>query len=234
MSVLSWLAGFGESIRQAIALFGSGAGGMKDRVRLYLQGADEWRSYESWPPEGGTELQLHLQPDGPTRYVYDPADPTPALHGARLSGGKGPPDMTSIEARHDTISFTGPKLDSTLDIIGPVQATLRVSCDREHFDLFLILCDVDETGRPLHVSDGYLRISGDRVDEVTVSCWSIAYRFKPGHRIRLIVASGADPRYARNPGTGEPLASATSIVPATIDVLPGWVLSLIVAPQSGR
>jgi len=217
--------GFGESIRQAIALFGAGAAGMKDRVRLYLQGADEWRSYESWPPEGGAELRISLRPDGPTRYVYDPADPTPALHGARLSGGKGPLDMSAIEARRDTISFTGPRLDSTLDIIGPVQATVRVRCDREHFDLFLIVCDVDESGRPLHVSDGYLRLTSDRfppdadgVREVPLSCWPTAYRFRAGHRVRLIVASGAHPRYARNPGTGEPLAAASTLVPATVDI----------------
>jgi len=232
-------AGFGESIRQAIALFGSGAEGMTERVRLYLQGADEWRSYDSWPPEGGAELQLHLQPDGPTRYVYDPADPTPSLHGARLSGGKGPPDMSPIEARRDTISFTGSKLDSTLDIIGPVQATVSVRCDREHFDLFLIVCDVDERGRPLHVSDGYVRIgpglfppNADGVREVALSCWPTAYRVKAGHRIRLIVASGAHPRYARNLGTGDPLATATSMVPATIEVFPGLALSLTVAPSA--
>lgn len=233
-------AGFGESIHQALALFGSGPVGMKERVRLYLQGADEWRGYESWPPEGGTELSLPLPfPSGaePVRYIYDPADPTPALHGARLSGGKGPLDMTAIEVRRDTVSFTFPKLDATLDLIGPVHATMRVRCDREHFDLFLIVCDVDQSGRPRHVSDGYLRIGpglfapdADGVREIPLSCWPTAYRFKAGHSIRLIAASGAHPRYARNPGTGEPLATATSMVPAVIEIFPGSVLSLAVAP----
>ncbi|MDX6333653.1 MAG: uncharacterized protein QOG05_993 [Streptosporangiaceae bacterium] len=32
-----------------------------------------------------------------------------------------------------------------------------------------------------------------------------------GHRIRVRVSSGAFPRYARNPGTGEPRATATRL-----------------------
>jgi putative CocE/NonD family hydrolase len=231
---------------------------MKERVRLYLQGAGEWRTYPSWPPPGAVERQYYLQPAGglagtpstreaaPALYVYDPADPTPALHGARLSGGKGPPDMTSIEARRDTISFTSPPLDAALDVIGPVTATMRLRCDREYFDLFLIVCDVDEGGRPLHVSDGYLRITpglfppdADGVREVHLSCWPTAYRLKAGHRVRLIVASGAHPRYARNLGTGEPLAQATAMVPASIEIFHDArrpsSFSLSVAPQpSGR
>jgi putative CocE/NonD family hydrolase len=229
------LGGFAESIRQAVALFGADT--RKDRVRLYLQGAGEWRDYAAWPPPGATERALYLCPGAsladapaageaePARYVYDPADPTPSLHGARLSGGKKLPDMSPIEARGDTLSFTGPPLETDLDVIGPVRATVHVRCDRAHFDLFLILCDVDKQGRPLHVSDGYLRLTpdlfppdADGVRRIDLSCWPTAYRFRAGHRIRLIVASGAHPRYVRNLGTGEPLATATAMAPATIEI----------------
>ncbi|UUU26480.1 CocE/NonD family hydrolase C-terminal non-catalytic domain-containing protein [Streptomyces sp. DSM 40750] len=41
--------------------------------------------------------------------------------------------------------------------------------------------------------------------------WPTAHRFKRGRRIRVQVSSGAFPRYARNPGTGEPLATATTL-----------------------
>ncbi|WP_328834717.1 CocE/NonD family hydrolase C-terminal non-catalytic domain-containing protein [Streptomyces europaeiscabiei] len=41
--------------------------------------------------------------------------------------------------------------------------------------------------------------------------WPTAYRFKQGHRIRVQVSSSAFPRYARNPGTGEPLATAITL-----------------------
>jgi hypothetical protein len=36
------------------------------------------------------------------------------------------------------------------------------------------------------------------------------YRYRQGHRLRIIVASGAHPRYARNLGSGEPLGDAVT------------------------
>ena len=50
--------------------------------------------------------------------------------------------------------------------------------------------------------------------QIRVDLWPTAHRFRPGHRIRLQVSSGAHPRYARNTGTGEPLATAVSLSPA--------------------
>ena len=38
-----------------------------------------------------------------------------------------------------------------------------------------------------------------------------AHQFRPGHRIRLQVSSGSHPRYARNTGSGEPLATAATL-----------------------
>ena len=42
--------------------------------------------------------------------------------------------------------------------------------------------------------------------------WPTAHRFKRGHRIRVQVSSGAHPRWASNPGTGEPLGTATRML----------------------
>jgi uncharacterized protein len=49
---------------------------------------------------------------------------------------------------------------------------------------------------------------------LTTELWPTAYRFEPGHRIRLQVASGAHPRLARNTGSSEPLSTATKLVAA--------------------
>jgi uncharacterized protein len=51
-----------------------------------------------------------------------------------------------------------------------------------------------------------------------INMWPTANTFKRGHRIRLQVSSGAHPLFIRNPGTGEPLASATSIKVADQEV----------------
>jgi hypothetical protein len=61
---------------------------------------------------------------------------------------------------------------------------------------------------------------------------SAAYEFGAGHRLRLQVSGGAHPRFARNTGTGEPLATATRLVPVTTELRHGApsVLTLPVIP----
>jgi uncharacterized protein len=78
--------------------------------------------------------------------------------------------------------------------------------------VFVRLCDVEPAGHSYNVCDGLISVPG--ADEITcaaVRLWPTAYRFKAGHRIRVQVSSGAFPRYARNPGTGEPIATATTL-----------------------
>ncbi|MGA4996163.1 CocE/NonD family hydrolase [Nonomuraea bangladeshensis] len=41
--------------------------------------------------------------------------------------------------------------------------------------------------------------------------WPMAHRFLRGRRVRVQVSSGAHPRFGRNPGTGEPLATGTNL-----------------------
>jgi hypothetical protein len=53
---------------------------------------------------------------------------------------------------------------------------------------------------------------------VRFELWPIGHRFAPGHRIRLQVSSGAHPRYARNPGTGEDPAAATATTLRAVDI----------------
>jgi predicted acyl esterase len=47
-----------------------------------------------------------------------------------------------------------------------------------------------------------------------VRVWPIGHRFAPGHRLRIQVASGSHPVYARNMGTGESAVTATAMQPA--------------------
>jgi predicted acyl esterase len=41
--------------------------------------------------------------------------------------------------------------------------------------------------------------------------WATACRFQKGHQIRLQVSSGAHPRWSRNLGTGEAVATGISM-----------------------
>lgn len=201
-------------------------------VRLYVMGADEWREYPAWPPPA-TEMAYHLHPAGlllaepapagalPDHYRYDPADPTPNLGGPLLSGHAGPRDNRPLEARPDVLTYTTPKLTRPVTVIGPVRLVLYVRSSLEHTDFFGRLCDVQPSGESINICDGILRLvpgSGEpRPDgsrRIVVELAATAYAFRPGHQIRLLVASGAHPRFARNLGTGEPPQSGTRLAAA--------------------
>ncbi|MEU7855930.1 CocE/NonD family hydrolase [Nonomuraea sp. NPDC049141] len=217
----------GTVMRESIAFGLAHASGQQPPerapVRLYVMGQETWRDFDSWPPEGHAPRRFHLQPGGdlateppgespPDRYHYDPADPTPAVGGVRMVRGAGRADNTKLENRPDVRIYTTGVLDQDVEVIGEVSAEIWFRSSLPYADVFVRLCDVDPRGRSYNVCDGLVSLSG--ADELTlakVTLWPTAYRFKRGHRIRVQVSSGAFPRYARNPGTGEPHATATTL-----------------------
>ncbi|GAA2726895.1 CocE/NonD family hydrolase [Actinocorallia aurantiaca] len=230
---------FGAAVRDALEWFGTSLRGEPRRrapVRLYVQGAGEWRDYADWPPPA-TPTAFHLHPGGvlaadepedgpPSAFVYDPADPTPGVGGPLLGSGAGPRDQREVEERADVLLFTGEPLAEDLEIVGPVSARVYLRSDAGHTDLLVRLCDVDARGRSVNVCDGLRRLvpdpsAKDGVREVEIELWPTAHRFEAGHRLRVQVASGAHPRFARNTGGGEPLGSAARLVVQRQEVLHG-------------
>lgn len=210
----------------------------KAPVRVYVQGSGRgWLDLDDWPPRGAREERIHLGAGGTLgaaapasdgsadRYRYDPADPTPALGGPVLLTRAPVVDNAPLEARADVLVYSGEPLRRPLTAIGPVRAELFVRSSLPHHDLFVRLCDVDPEGVSRNVCDALVRVEPgtaeegpDGVRRVPVELWPTAHRFGPGHRLRVLVASGAHPRYARNPGAGEPLATATALHASEIEV----------------
>jgi len=222
-----------------------------DRVRLYVQGADEWRTYESFPPVGTAPQTWHLQPSGklgvdpesigtPRRFRWDPTDPTPDYGGAMLDPNlSGRMAQTGREARPDVLVYSSEPLVAPFEAIGPVSATISVRTSVPFGDVFVRLCDVDENSISVNVCDGIQRLDPlpapdeDGVREVFVKMWPTAYRFEPGHRLRVQVCGGSFPHFARNTGSGEPLGEATTFVPVDFEVLGGSSLTLSATPIDG-
>jgi uncharacterized protein len=217
-------------------------------VRLFVMGAGEWRDLEVWPPRArrvrhylraGQRLSIEPPADGeqPDCYRYDPADPTPNLGGPLINLPNGAvQDNRKLEARRDVLTYTTPPLERDLDVIGPIQVELFARSTLAHTDFFGRLCDVQPNGKSLNVCDGLIRVQPASPVEhsehtgrtkccacdgmhVEIDLWATAYRFKRGHRLRLIVASGAHPRWLRNFGTGEPIGMATRLLAADQTVL---------------
>jgi putative CocE/NonD family hydrolase len=191
-------------------------------VRVEVMGGGGWRDLADWPPAGPAQ-RWHLHPGGalapgtaaesdPDRYVYDPADPTPAVGGTSVMHF-GPRDNRALEQRPDVLCYTSAPVDNPLVITGPVTVELFAGSSRPHTDFFARLCDVDQEGTSVNITDGIRRLDGgcEQPGLVTIELWPTAHQFRPGHRIRLQVSSGAHPRYARNPGGDEPLATAVTL-----------------------
>jgi putative CocE/NonD family hydrolase len=196
-------------------------------VTVDIQGeGGGWRELEDWPPPADA-VPWFLQPSGglgrdvppqsaPDMYRYNPQDPTPSVGGIGMLTG-GAVDNRSLEARSDVLVYTSDPLTSPLLVLGPVEAELWVGSSLENVDFFVRLCDVWPDGRSINVCDGLQRFGphsiareDDGAFRARVALWPAGHRFAPGHRLRVQVSSGSHPVYARNLGTGEAVATATT------------------------
>jgi len=205
-------------------------------VHAFQTGADQWHDLAVWPPEGSTAqewfaragggLSTDAAPAGTTAFTYDPDEPTPALGGPSLLPKTEPVDNAEHEKRDDVVTFRSDRLIAPVDLAGEPIARVRISSSAPSFDVFVRITDVHPDGRSLTVCDGIRRIGSigtaptdpevdtDGFRDVAVPLWPTFHRFAPGHRIGIQVSSGAHPRYARNPGTGDPAAAAPVTVVA--------------------
>lgn len=217
-------------------LLGDTTGLRKNPVRIHISGVNEWHEFDHYPPGPPSPLNLSIAANrqllegtsgtGSDQYRYAPNDPTPNLGGAIFAfTGAGAQDNASLEGRADVLTYTGPVLLKPLTIIGQCQVRLRARATLPHADFFVRLSDVDPNGVSTNICDGLLRVTPDTTTKPDGS-WSLAvplhataHSFRAGHRLRLLIASGAHPRYARNPGTGEPISTATTLLANDIEIL---------------
>jgi putative CocE/NonD family hydrolase len=132
----------------------------------------------------------------------------------------GARDNRELEARPDVLVYTSAALEQDVEVIGPVTADLYVRSSLDHTDFFARLCVVEPPGRSINLCDGIVRLTpgsqpapdADGIRHLRLDLWPTAYRFRKGQHLRVQVSSGAHPRFVRNLGAGEPLATATKMV----------------------
>ncbi|HEV2980885.1 MAG TPA: CocE/NonD family hydrolase [Solirubrobacteraceae bacterium] len=212
----------------------------KSPVRVFVTGQRSgggWRELDTWPPPhaqtrlwpaAGGLLQERppAEDDTADRYRYDPAHPTPSVGGPVLLTRRPVLDNRELESRADVLTYTTAPLSAPWEAIGPARVELHVRASSMYFDVFARVCDVDPQGASYNVCDGLVRVSPRRFQPaadgsvlVAFDLWPLAHRFAARHHVRLQVSSGAHPRYARNPGTGEDLLSATQLRAVEIELL---------------
>jgi len=198
-------------------------------VRIFIMGSREWREMDDFPPpaqdacyflHGKQRLAIDQPADVslPDRYIYDPGDPTPAYGGPLLSFNGGPHDQRVLESRSDVLTYTTDPLSEEIEVIGTPRVELYVRSSSAYTDFVARLCDVHPDGRSINLCDGFIRLTPGQGElqpdgslKIAIELWPTANCFRRGHRLRLQVCSGGHPRWGRNLGTGEALATATTL-----------------------
>jgi len=216
-------------------------------VRVFLMGANEWRELDEWPPaadettwwleSGGSAntrdgdgmlLETDAATPGHDRFVYEPMDPVPTHGGANMHffpDRLGPRDQREIEDREDVLCYTSAPMESDLDIVGHIEATIYAATEGRSTDFTTKLVIVRPDGYARIVTEGIKRnpdvpevhenapMVPGKVYVFTIDMGATAIRVPAGHRLRLEVSSSNFPKYTRNPNTGEASELAEKFVP---------------------
>jgi putative CocE/NonD family hydrolase len=203
------------------------------RVRAYLTGSNQWRTFDQYPPRQMQRVPFYLRSDGhantragdgalsisPPRhepsdsFVFDPRRPVPHFGGAV--------DVGANEEREDVLVYSSEVLREPLTLLGPVEVVLYAATDGRDTDWVVKLVDVhpDGTAVGLNQAGGILRaryregyeqqklLEPGAVEKYTIQVWNIGHTLLPGHRLRLHVTSSAYPYVNPNQNTGNAVAS---------------------------
>jgi hypothetical protein len=190
-----------------------------------------WRSEPSFPAPGAGETSLwlaagevplegRLTPDAPGEGGVD-RFPHRATTGTRtaLSWGAGsPPNGLARDLRLDDAllpTYTSTPLAGPIEILGFVRAELAIAASMPVATVVVRLADVAPDGTTAQVAAGVLNLTHrdshaapaplepGRVVDVRIPLRAAGYRFAPGHRIRVSVASNSWPVLWPSPFAGE-------------------------------
>ncbi|MFI0480942.1 CocE/NonD family hydrolase [Actinomadura sp. 9N215] len=148
-------------------------------VKIFVMGANKWRTADSWPIPGTQNTTYYLHSNGdantltgggtlsaaqpatgetPDRYRYDPENPVPSFGGRfQSSVPGGPQDQRVVEQRRDVLVYSTPPLAKDTEVTGPISVTLYASSSARDTDWTAKLTDVQPDGSSMLIRDGIQR-----------------------------------------------------------------------------
>ncbi len=171
----------------------------------WVQGLNQWRSADHWPPAAVETRAFHAGPDGTAvaapaslRAPYTPCGLVGTEAGLWFPMGVTFPDVLvqdTDDAR--SLCFTSPPLDHDLAVLGTPRAHLQLEIDgAPTAHICVKLCHVTPDDRSTLVTSGWLRVDpepGANID-VEIDLYPTAYLIPAGHRVRWTLATADFPR----------------------------------------
>ena len=152
---------------------------------VFETGANQWKSYDQWPPRGATPTKLYFHaggrlsfdppmevgPAAHDAYVSDPAKPVPFSAEVRTTQGHlwMIEDQRFAATRPDVLVYQTEPLTEDVTIAGPILASLRVSATGTDADFVVKLIDVypgdapdnDPNPRGVRMGDFQMLLAGE-------------------------------------------------------------------------
>jgi uncharacterized protein len=168
-----------------------------------------WVAEAGWPSARISARRLHLNPG---RLEAVPAPEAALSHRSPLYAGSaagawcpyGTGSDLDTDQREDdgrSLTFDSAPLTETFDLLGPPELALELAVDRPIAQIAARLCDIDETGASARVTYGVINLTHRDSHEtpaplepgkryrVRLALNQVAYRFPPGHRLRLALST---------------------------------------------
>jgi putative CocE/NonD family hydrolase len=193
---------------------------------IFVIGDNTWRKEREWPLARTVWTRLYLRQNGklettapgkepPDEYRYDPGNPTPFLVDARELELSLNEDYRTVDSeRKDLVTYTTTPLAKDTEITGPMTATLWAVTEGKDTDWNVMLQHVYPDGRAERIQDGVMRarfrdgfdrpslLKPGKAYKYDIDLWFTSRVIPAGHRLRVVVASAAFPKYDRNLNTG--------------------------------
>jgi len=216
-------------------------------VRVFVMGANEWRTADSWPMPGVVPVPLVIGPmsmaplrmdEGAARrilqgsrssFVSDPAhpvsDPYDAAYGAH--------DFRALAKRHDLLTFDSEPFERDLDVIGSITVELQLETNARDVDVYAMVFDVAPDGTVYNLMSpglallrasyreparGRQLLEPGRTYALTLGDLITANRFKAGHRLRMHIMAAFQPHFSLNLQTGESERTSSAMRKARITI----------------
>ena len=150
-------------------------------LRIFVMGANRWRSEHEWPLARTQWTPYYLRSQGhangldgdgllspeapaderPDKFTYNPNKPVPTLGGNNCCRAEivpqGAMDQRPAEQRADVLVYTTPPLTRDVEVTGPIVVKLYASSSALDTDFTAKLVDVSPDGYAMNLCDGIIR-----------------------------------------------------------------------------